>query len=247
MYRYRSSEMIASILINAIYAMKNFPITLVNTLLSPLSFLIVITFVSRGRLISVAVLGGLVMTMISSGIGLQGDLSHLKNDFKLQDMVVSSPTRSSTYIAGMAISEIVYSLPALAVLIVLFYFFDRTGIGAIMTILGVMGLSFVFSISLGFTLSTISYDIIQSWAFSGIVSTLLSTIPPVYYPITYIPLPYRYVAYISPTTYAAQLAQNAIGAFHISLAMQIIDWIILILFTVIFLLIAMKKARWREI
>ncbi len=247
MYRYKSSEMIASILINAIYAMKNFPITLVNTLLSPLSFLIVITFVSRGRLISVAVLGGLVMTMISSGIGLQGDLSHLKNDFKLQDMVVSSPTRSSTYIAGMAISEIVYSLPALAVLIVLFYFFDRTGIVAIMTILGVMGLSFVFSISLGFTLSTISYDIIQSWAFSGIVSTLLSTIPPVYYPITYIPLPYRYVAYISPTTYAAQLAQNAIGAFHISITMQIIDWIILLLFTVIFLLIAVKKARWREI
>ncbi len=247
MYRYKSSEMVASILINAIYAMKNFPITLVNTLLSPLSFLIVITFVSRGRLISVAVLGGLIMTMISSGIGLQGDLSHLKNDFKLQDMVVSSPTRSSTYIAGMAISEIVYSLPALAVLVILFYFFDRTSIGAIMTILGVMGLSFVFSISLGFTLSTISYDIIQSWAFSGIVSTLLSTIPPVYYPITYIPLPYRYVAYISPTTYAAQLAQNAIGAFHISLIMQIVDWTILLLFTVIFLLIAMKKARWREI
>ncbi len=247
MHRYKSSEMVASILINAIYAMKNFPITLVNTLLSPLSFLIVITFVSRGRLISVAVLGGLIMTMISSGIGLQGDLSHLKNDFKLQDMVVSSPTRSSTYIAGMAISEIVYSLPALAVLIVLFYFFDRTSIGAIMTILGVMALSFVFSISLGFTLSTISYDIIQSWAFSGIVSTLLSTIPPVYYPITYIPLPYRYVAYISPTTYAAQLAQNAIGAFHISLIMQIVDWTILLLFTVIFLLIAMKKARWREI
>ncbi len=109
MYRYKSSEMMASVLINAIYAMKNFPITLVNTLLSPLSFLIVITFVSRGRLISVAVLGGLIMTMISSGIGLQGDLSHLKNDFRLQDMVVSSPTRSSTYIAGMAISEIVYS------------------------------------------------------------------------------------------------------------------------------------------
>ncbi|MGC8608406.1 MAG: ABC transporter permease, partial [Thermoplasmata archaeon] len=192
------------------------------------------------------VLGGLIMTMISSGIGLQGDLSHLKNDFRLQDMVVSSPTRSSTYIAGMAISEIVYSIPALAVLIVLFYFFDRTSFTGILTIFGVMVLSFAFSIALGFTLSTISYDIIQSWAFSGIVSTVLSTIPPVYYPITYIPLPYRYIAYISPTTYAAQIAQNAIGMFHISPEMQIVDWVILILFTLVFLLIAMKKARWRE-
>ena len=32
------------------------------------------------------------MTMFSSGTSLQSDLSHLKNDFKLQDMVVGSPT-----------------------------------------------------------------------------------------------------------------------------------------------------------
>ena len=51
------------------------------------------------------------MSMFSAGMGLQGDMSHLKNDFKLQDMVVSSPTKWPYYVLGMAASEIVYSDP----------------------------------------------------------------------------------------------------------------------------------------
>ncbi|WP_237265296.1 ABC transporter permease [Thermoplasma sp. Kam2015] len=244
---YRSSQMAASILVNAVYAMKNFPITLVNTLLSPLSFLLVITLASHGRLLSVSLGGALIMSMVSSGIGLQGDLSHLKNDFKLQDMVVSSPTTASVYLVGMAISEIVYSVPAIAVLGVLASIYIHTTVTGIFQIIAVMTLMFSFSILLGFTLATITYDIIQSWAFSGIISTLISTIPPVYYPITYIPMPFRYAAYASPTTYGAELVQNAIGFVHISTASFITDWIILILINVVFLFIAVKKARWREV
>ena len=71
--------------------MRNYPIVLLNTVLSPLSFLLVIVFVSHGGLLGEAVEGGFVMSMFSAGVGLQADLSHLKNDFKLQDMVVSSP------------------------------------------------------------------------------------------------------------------------------------------------------------
>ena len=68
--------------------MKNYPIVLINTVLSPLSFLVLITLVSGGSLFAEAIEGGLIMTMFSSGTALQGDLSHLKNDFRLQDMIV---------------------------------------------------------------------------------------------------------------------------------------------------------------
>jgi ABC-2 type transport system permease protein len=76
---------------------------------------------------------------------------------------------------------------------------------------------------------------------------LFSTIPPVYYPITYIPLPYRYLAYLSPTTYAAELAQNAAGYLALSHAAMALDWIILIAVTVALLILAGSKARWREV
>ena len=56
------------------------------------------------------------MTMFSSGTSLQGDLSHLKNDYRLQDMVVASPARAGVYVAGMTVSELIYSSPAIAIL-----------------------------------------------------------------------------------------------------------------------------------
>lgn len=240
------SQINASILVNAVYAMQNYPIILVNTVISPLSFLLVISFVSRGALTQVAIEGAFVMIMVSSGIGLQGDLSHLKNDFKLQDMVVSSPTRAQTYILGMAVSELVYSIPAFAVLLILGGMFISLGVTVILVILAALLITFTFSIVLGFMLSTLSTDIIQSWAFAGIISMFLSTIPPVYYPITYIPLPYRYLAYLSPTTYAAEIVQNASGFLAVSQWQIGLDWAVLVLVTVILFVIAARITRWRE-
>lgn len=240
------SQILAAVLVNSVYEMKNFPIVLINTVLAPLSFLLVIVFVSRGTLIGEAVEGGFIMSMFSAGVALQGDLSHLKNDFKLQDMVVSSPTTWQIYMFGMAISEIIYSFPALVVLTILAYFFMSWSPFGLLTFAGVLFLMFMTSIAIGFTLSTFSTDIVQSFAFSRLISTLFSTIPPVYYPITYIPLPYRYLAYLSPTTYAAELAQNAAGYLPLQPTTTIIDWAILISVTVALFIVAKTKAKWRE-
>ena len=241
------SQILAGIMVNSVYEMRNFPIVLINTVLSPLSFLLVIVFVSHGVLLGEAILGGFIMSMFSAGVGLQGDLSHLKNDFKLQDMVVSSPTTWQTYMFGMALSEIVYALPALVVLVVLAYYFMNLPALGVLIFVGVLLLMFLTSIAIGFTLSTFSTDIVQSFAFSRLISTLFSTIPPVYYPITYIPLPYRYIAYLSPTTYAAELAQNAAGYLPLSFTATVVDWAVLVIVTVLLFVVAATKARWREI
>ena len=241
------SQILAAILVNSVYEMNNFPIVLINTVLSPLSFLVVIVFVSHGSLVGEAVLGGFIMSMFSAGVGLQGDLSHLKNDFKLQDMVVSSPTSWQTFMFGMAISEIVYAFPALVVLVVLAHYYLQLSIIGAVSLVGVLLLMFLTSVAIGFTLSTFSTDIVQSFAFSRLISTLFSTIPPVYYPITYIPLPYRYLAYLSPTTYAAELAQGAAGYVTLTSTRTALDWTILITVTAILFLVARGKSRWREI
>ncbi len=240
------SQLNASIMVNAIYAMINYPIVLISTLLAPFSLLIVITFVSRGSLLPIAVGGALIMTMISAGTSLQQDLSHLKNDFKVQDMVVSSPTSSWIYLVGMALSEIVYSMPALIVLAVLAALYISSNAAGYLAIIAVLAIMFVFSVSLGFILSTYSSDIVQSWAFSGIVSTIISALPPVYYPITFIPLPFRYLAYISPATYAAEIVQNATGLISFSNTTILIDWAVIIIVSAIVAGLAIKKSKWRE-
>ncbi|MFA5573337.1 MAG: ABC transporter permease, partial [Candidatus Bathyarchaeia archaeon] len=119
MKRSRLSQLLAGVLVNAIYEMKNYPVVTIATVISPLSLLAVVAFVSSGELIGTAIQGGLIMIFFSSGIALQSDLSHLKNDFKLQDMVVSSPTSAKMYMGGMALAEIIYSIPGIAILVTL--------------------------------------------------------------------------------------------------------------------------------
>lgn len=240
-------QVLASVLVNAVYAMKNYPVVLINTILAPISFLIIVNFVSRGALLSQAIEGAFIMSMFSSGMSLQADLSHLKNDFKIQDMVVASPASPAAYVLGMALSEIVYSIPALITLAVLMEVFVGPSLLQALVLLAVLLMMFTTSVTLGFTLSTFTSDIVQSFAFSGLISTLFTTLPPVYYPITYIPLPFRYLAYLSPTTYAAEIAQSATGLLQIDTPSLIVAWAVLGGVTVALAIMAVTKARWREV
>ena len=146
----------------------------------------------------------------------------------------------------MALSEIVYSMPALVVLAILAVIYISSNAAGYLAIVAVLAIMFVFSVSVGFILSTYSSDIVQSWAFSGIVSTIISALPPVYYPITFIPLPFRYLAYISPATYAAEIVQNVTGLASFNRATILIDWIVIIIVAAIVTVLAIKKSRWRE-
>jgi ABC-2 type transport system permease protein len=241
-----TSQLLASILVNAIYEMRNYPVILVNTLISPLSFLILIFFVSRGELLGIAILGGMIMTMFQSGMFLQADLSHLKNDFRLQEMVVASPTGPGAYVAGMALSELIYSSPALLVLIVLFGLFVPVTWFQAVAIAIILLLMFLSSVSLGFALSTVSSDIVQSFGFSRLITTLFSTLAPVYYPLTLIPEPYQVLAYLSPTTYTARLVQALAGFAVVPPGTMLLDATVVVGLTALFLYIGVRKSRWRE-
>jgi ABC-2 type transport system permease protein len=241
-----SSQLVAAVLVNSVYEMKNYPINLVNTVLSPLSFLIVIDFVSRGALIGQAIEGGLIMSMFQSGMSLQGDISHLKNDFKLQDMLVSSPASPAIYVIGMAASEIIYNLPALAILVVLGGYYIHPGAIQALELTAALGLMFLTSITIGFMFATLSSDIVQSFAWSRLLTTIFTAITPVYYPITYIPLPFRYLAYLSPTTYVAEIMQSAAGSLKLGEGSVIADWAIIVGLTAVLLVVVSRNARWKE-
>ena len=240
------NKILASVLINGVYAMKNMPIMLINVALQPLSFIIIIALVSHGALLGLAIEGAFIITVVAGGLALQGDLSHLKNDFKVQEIVVSSPTSAAMYLSGMALSELIYDTPELLILLVLSALFLHISMVAALAIVGVVVLMFILASAIGFVFSTLTSDVMQSWAFGGILALLFSTLTPVYYPITYIPMPWQYLVYLSPTTYAAQIAQSISGFVSISMTNFIIDWIMLIAITIILLLIAIYKSRWVE-
>lgn len=242
----RLSQVYASILIDAVYQMKNYPITLISNVIAPFSVLVLILLVSHGNLLSISIEGALITSMISGGVNLQIDLSHMKNDFKMQDMLVSSPTSAFAYMLGMAMAALTNALPALTVLTVLAILFIHASPVGALTVLGVFALIFAFAVALGFMLSTFSTDIQQNRAFVSILTVILATIAPIYYPITYIPAQIRDLAYLSPATYAAEIAQNAIGDLPLSASNLAVDWAVLVAVSCVLFVVVAKKSHWRD-
>jgi ABC-2 type transport system permease protein len=95
-------------------------------------------------------------------------------------------------------------------------------------------------------LSTISNDVVQSYAFSRLLSLLFATLPPVYYPITLVPYPLNYIAYLSPTTYAGEIMHATTGFIELSTLRLAANWLILLGICAAIFYIAIKKTRWRD-
>ena len=57
------------------------------------------------------------MALVGYGLSLGQDISFYKNEYKIQDVFVASPVSPITYMVGLAISQILFGLPALLVLI----------------------------------------------------------------------------------------------------------------------------------
>jgi ABC-2 type transport system permease protein len=147
----------------------------------------------------------------------------------------------------MALAEIVYSIPGIAILIALAAIFIHPSLVQIVVLTTVLLLMFAVSVAMGFMLSTLSSDVVQSYAFSRLLSLLFATLPPVYYPITLVPYPWNYLAYLSPTTYAAEIMHSATGYLDLSLERLALDWAILLGVCAVILIVAIKKTRWREV
>ena len=244
--RHRLRSLWTLTLLNGILPIRAQPLYLINLVASPLSFLFFITIASGGHLYANAVAGGMLMTMLSIGTGLQTDIAHYKQDLKLQDVLVASPVEAWVYVAGLAFSELVYSLPGMAVFVALWIEKGWASPFAALTLAGVLLLVWAFASALGFTLATYFEDVRETFVFSPLISLGLSVLPPVYYPISYLPPYLQPLAYLSPTTYAADLLHPAVGIAGPGLSGTLIDWVVLLGFTLGLLTLAAYKARWRE-
>ncbi len=232
------------IVLNGIIPVKRMPLYLVNTLGAPFSFLFFIYIVSQGRFVGLGVAGGLVLTTFSIGTSLQADMTHFRVDLKLQDMVVASPMRASTYVLGMALSELAFATPGIVAFLFVGYATQAPGILGLPIILATLLLIWALGCSLGFFLATYLRDIRETFAIAPLLSLVLSVLPPVYYPINLIPENLRWLGYLAPTADASQLIQGALGITND------VNWLgsaaVLVAFTAAFMLLAMFKAQWRE-
>ena len=244
--RNRLRSVLTLVQLNGIIPIRTTPLYILNTLASPLSFLFFIFIVSRGTYLDYGITGGMVLTTMTVGTSLQSDLTHYRHDLKFQDIVVASPVEAPTYVIGMALSELVYSLPSLAVFVILFVAWGHPTVTNLAVIAGVCLLVWAFASALAFTLATYFQDVRETFLFSPMISLVLTVLPPVYYPLAALPPWAQIAARISPTTYAAGLVQGSCGLAPLTLTDAAIDWAVLLAFTAALFVLAALKARWKE-
>jgi ABC-2 type transport system permease protein len=221
------------------------PMSMVFTAISPFSLLFVLFVISNGQYVQFAVTGSLVMALVGYGLALGQDISFYKTEYKIQDVFVASPVSPLTYMTGLSLSELLFGLPALIVLIILVMSFG-TSITNFPLLFSNIFLIWGAMSAMGFFLSSHMVHMRNATQLISFVNVILAVIPPVYYSIDRLPLALQYLSYAVPTTHASIIVQYTMGlptpkewSVPLGVGVQIAYLIGLVI-------LAKKKAMWRE-
>lgn len=221
------------------------PMSLVFTAISPFSLLFVLFVISGGQYVHLAVAGSLVMALVGYGLALGQDISFYKTEYKVQDLFVASPVSPLTYMMGLALSELLFGLPALIVLALL-VIFNGGSILSIPLLVATILLIWGSMSAMGFFLSSHMLHMRNATQVISFVNVILTILPPVFYPLTFMPDVLQPLAYAIPTTHSSLMLQYIMGdptpqqwSLGFGFAVQIA-------YLVGFVVLAKTKAIWRE-
>lgn len=235
---------------NGIIPLWRSPLLIAAVFLTPFSFLFFLRVINPGGF-PVGVVGGILFTAMFTGNGMLNDCAYLRLERQLQSVFVASPVRPFTYIFGTALSELAFTLPALVLFFAILEVVAPPGAIGLAILVGVVLLTWLMATTLGFLISTFFKQLREIWPIGTLVFSTLAVLPPLFYPIAAIPSAYRWVAFLAPSTFAAQLVDQATGVTRSDFAPAFLgspwfDLVGLVGVTVAFALAAGFLSRWRE-
>jgi ABC-2 type transport system permease protein len=245
-FRLAGKQILLIAYMTGILWLRRNPVSLFFSAISPFSLLFVLFIVSNGQYLQFAVSGSLVMALVGYGLALGQDISFYKTEYKIQDVFVASPVTALTYMTGLALSQILFGLPALMVLT-----FITAYLGTSISVLPLLILT-IFLIwgamsAIGFFLSSHMLHMRNATQIISFVNVILAVLPPVFYSVERLPLELQYIAYAVPTTHASLMLQYIMGiptpeGWNVELGLSV-----QVIYLVGFMLLAKTKAVWRDL
>jgi ABC-2 type transport system permease protein len=231
---------------DGILPIRRSPFSLVNFIVSPLTILFFIYVFAGPSKVVFALGGGLVAVIVGSCIVLETEAAFIRLVVKLQDMFVSSPLSPVSYVVGLSLAQLCNGAAGIALFSALLAIDVHLTALSAAEIAAAALITWASISALGFMISTFARDIRDLWVYSPLLNVVLAFLPPVFYPITYIPANLRFVAYLAPTTYPAQMIQNATHLTSGSGASVGFDAVGGVMYTLILVGLAAKLAKWRQ-
>ncbi len=219
-------------------------VTIIGYIFLPVIFMSI--FVKDIGLIQ-GLIGVLVNSIVLSGVFQTQDYVYNRIYFRFQDFLVSSPMKSWEYVLGIGLSSYLPTIPALAASLGLLYYVgvikDLYTLLLTLIILSIGAIGFTF---LGFFLGTVTNNPTTVNGMSNILGLILGFLAPVYYPIDYIPEQFRIYMLALPSTPAPQILRILYGISNAGFSDLYTLFTAMIFWDIIFIILSVKKASWRE-
>jgi len=222
------------------------PIATVVPILLPFFFLYFLRLISPPDLFPLQIVGAMLFTTQNIGSWCLSDSAYWRLEQRLQEIFVASPMGKIRYLLGIAFSNLIPAAPALAVQAVLLAWVWPVPPGAWLVLLGALAALWILFSAIGLAVSSRLRSQREVWPVGNLIFTTLGVLSPLYYPLGLLPEAWQAVARLLPATYAALLAQDALGIRPAAVTDMIFDAALLLTFAAVGLLLALRLYAWRE-
>ena len=201
-----------------------------------------IYIVSRGHLIQYAILGVIISIITGNALTAIGDTSFFKLELKLQELLIAADVTPIEYLLGMGLGNLLYSLPGLLLYIILGFVYNVINLIFLGLIILISIIVMIAATSLAYMTGSRVSHMRNSWGVGSFLSVILTMLPPLYYPYTFLPKYAIIPLMISPATPASILLQ----IFMVKSSLNYELLLILLFETLIYLFLALKVGKWEE-
>jgi len=185
-------------------------LAIVTGTLTPGALLIFVAILAPD-LLPVTLVGGLVYSMFLIGQRVLNEAAYIRIDHKLNELYHASPLSPEGYFVGIAGGMLVAYLPPSLVLLVILEWLHPLSLVAALALVGCLLAVWAVSSAIGYVVSTLFKDMKTIWPYSALLTNLFGILPPVFYPLRLVPMEWRALVLVVPTSAAAALVNAAAG------------------------------------
>jgi len=209
------------------------PVFLFFSILFPIGFMLVFGYISVKELTPYIVAGTItfyisvgVLTSVAQSLGFERNSGRFS-------LMVATGIPKELYAISIALSNGLATLIMVPIILALGAYFLHVVIGSVLYLIVALVSAIFMGSMFGMTLGLGIKNMYAVNQYSTIIGFVLSFFAPVYFPLTFIPLPFRYLTYIEPTTYVSQALYNAFIGNPLSLLWSLGIVIIGVIFVII--------------
>ncbi len=207
----RSRFIVAFTKFNGLSWITKSPFHWIGNLVLPVCLVFIIYLLSGGKLLAFAIAGGFIAMIAAATLSVTGQSAMFRLEFKIQDLLIATRATPIDYILALAFADMFFVIPGVIVFTLLSVVFHLFTIERFLITIAVIFMLALATTAIAFLIGSRIKRTISMWAISGIVSAVMTLIPPTFYPYTVLPTPVLYVFALSPVTPAAATLQGLYG------------------------------------